>query len=48
MPPATTKVPAALVNDINPEPTDASAGFDFAIAARAGAVLPELVDSLAD
>jgi NAD-dependent deacetylase len=37
-----------IVVEINPEPTDASAGFDFAIAARAGAVLPELVDSLAD
>lgn len=38
----------ATVVEINPEPTDASGGFDFAIAARAGIVLPELIDSLPD
>lgn len=38
----------AAIAEINPQPTDMSAAFDFAIAARAGAVLPELVDSLQD
>lgn len=34
--------------EINPAPTQAAAEFDFAIATRAGVILPELVDSLPD
>lgn len=39
---------AAVVVEINPQPTDLANSFSFAIHAKAGAVLPELVDSLAD
>ena len=39
---------SAVVIEVNPEPTDLAASIHFAIQARAGAVLPELVDSLAE
>ncbi|MDH3547489.1 MAG: NAD-dependent deacylase [Gammaproteobacteria bacterium] len=39
---------AAIVAEINPQPTDLARSADFAIAAKAGAALPELVDSLPD
>ena len=37
----------AVVIEINPNPTEMSVGFDYAIAGNAGSVLPELIDSLA-
>ena len=42
------KETGATVVEINPQPTDLADSISFAIAANAGAVLPELVDSLAD
>ena len=36
----------ATVVEINPNPTELSSQFDYAIAGNAGVVLPELVDSL--
>lgn len=36
----------AVIVEINPEPTEQAAGFDFAIAAKSGAALPELVNLL--
>ena len=36
----------AVVAEINPNPTEMSSGFQFAIAGNAGTVLPELVDCL--
>jgi NAD-dependent protein deacetylase/lipoamidase len=36
----------AMVAEINPNPTGLSGGFAYAIAGKAGAVLPELVDCL--
>lgn len=38
----------AVVAEINPEPTDLASSYSFAIRAKAGSALPELVDSLAD
>ena len=38
----------ATVAEINPQPTDLADSLMFAIAANAGTVLPELVDSIAD
>ena len=37
---------AALVAEINPNPTEMSSRFHFSVAGNAGTVLPELVDSL--
>ena len=36
----------AVVIEVNPNPTEMSSGFDYAIAGKAGVVLPELIDSL--
>ncbi len=44
----TAKDAGAIVVEINPEPTADATRFDFVIAARAGRVLSELVDSLVD
>ena len=38
----------AVIAEINPQPTDLADSISFAIAANAGAALPELVDSIAD
>ena len=37
---------AALVAEVNPNPTEMSTQFHFSVAGNAGTVLPELVDSL--
>jgi NAD-dependent deacetylase len=36
----------AIVAEINPNPTEMSSNFNISIAGNAGAVLPELIDSL--
>ena len=36
----------AIVAEINPNPTGMAAGFDFAVAGNAGAVLPDMLDRL--
>jgi NAD-dependent deacetylase len=38
----------AITVEINPQPTELAASFDFTLPAPAGSVLPELVDSLQD
>ncbi len=38
----------AVVAEINPQPSGLSENCDYVIAAKAGAVLPELVDSISD
>ena len=38
----------AVVIEINPNPTGSAAGFDYAIAGKAGTVLPELINFLTD
>ncbi len=37
----------ATTVEINPEPTMQASTFDYALAARSGSVLPELLESLA-
>ncbi len=37
----------AVIVEINPEPTDLASGFRFALRANAGAVLPNLLESIA-
>ncbi len=36
----------AVLVEINPNPTEMSSRFDYAIEAKAGSALPELLDSL--
>ncbi len=38
----------AVTVEVNPNPTEMSSEFDYAIAGNAGVVLPELIDSLTD